>query len=84
MPLMQRGMSHSKSCHYIPMAIPHVGSGASLKLSILNPKGRIWTMVAGGGELISNSPLAVNVWADTYASFVQCAWQTRSVISLQC
>ena len=24
-------------------------SGASLKLTILNPKGRIWTMVAGGG-----------------------------------
>lgn len=23
-------------------------TGASLKLSILNPKGRIWTMVAGG------------------------------------
>lgn len=25
-------------------------SGASLKLTILNPAGRIWTMVAGGGE----------------------------------
>lgn len=25
-------------------------SGASLKLTILNPKGRIWTMVAGGGK----------------------------------
>lgn len=24
-------------------------SGASLKLTILNPDGRIWTMVAGGG-----------------------------------
>lgn len=25
-------------------------SGASLKLTILNPNGRIWTMVAGGGQ----------------------------------
>jgi ATP citrate (pro-S)-lyase len=25
-------------------------SGASLKLTILNPDGRIWTMVAGGGR----------------------------------
>jgi len=25
-------------------------SGASLKLTILNPDGRIWTMVAGGGQ----------------------------------
>ena len=24
-------------------------SGASLKLTVLNPKGRVWTMVAGGG-----------------------------------
>ncbi len=29
-------------------------SGASLKLSILNPKGRIWTMVAGGGKEMYN------------------------------
>lgn len=27
-------------------------SGASLKLTILNPKGRIWTMIAGGGASI--------------------------------
>ena len=32
-------------------AVSHLLSGASLKLSILNPKGRIWTMVAGGGVL---------------------------------
>jgi len=32
-------------------------SGASLKLSILNPNGRIWTMVAGGGASI--------IYADT-------------------
>jgi len=27
-------------------------TGASLKLTILNPKGRIWTMVAGGGASV--------------------------------
>lgn len=32
-------------------------TGASLKLSILNPKGRIWTMVAGGGASV--------IYADT-------------------
>lgn len=32
-------------------------SGASLKLTILNPKGRVWTMVAGGGASV--------VYADT-------------------
>ncbi|MFP4332527.1 MAG: ATP citrate lyase citrate-binding domain-containing protein [Campylobacterales bacterium] len=36
-------------------------SGASLKLTILNPKGRIWTMVAGGGASV--------VYADTIADF---------------
>ena len=32
-------------------------SGSSLKLTILNPKGRVWTMVAGGGASV--------VYADT-------------------
>ncbi len=32
-------------------------TGASLKLSVLNPKGRIWTLVAGGGASV--------VYADT-------------------
>ena len=27
-------------------------SGASLKLTVLNPKGRVWTMVAGGGASV--------------------------------
>ena len=27
-------------------------SGASLKLTVLNPHGRIWTMVAGGGASV--------------------------------
>lgn len=38
-------------------------SGASLKLTILNPKGRIWTMVAGGGASV--------VYADTIADFAE-------------
>lgn len=33
------------------------GTGASLKLSILNPAGRVWTMVAGGGASV--------IYADT-------------------
>jgi len=36
-------------------------SGSSLKLTILNPKGRVWTMVAGGGASV--------VYADTIADF---------------
>ena len=27
-------------------------TGASLKLTVLNPKGRIWTLVAGGGASV--------------------------------
>jgi len=38
-------------------------SGASLKLTILNPKGRIWTLVAGGGASV--------VYADTVADLGQ-------------
>ncbi|MCK5295764.1 MAG: ATPase [Alphaproteobacteria bacterium] len=34
-----------------------MNSGASLKLTILNPKGRVWTMVAGGGASV--------IYADT-------------------
>jgi ATP citrate (pro-S)-lyase len=34
-------------------------TGASLKLTLLNPKGRIWTMVAGGGASV--------IYADTVA-----------------
>jgi ATP-citrate lyase beta-subunit len=38
-------------------------SGASLKLTILNPLGRVWTMVAGGGASV--------VYADTIADFAE-------------
>merc|ERR1719460_2453020 len=36
-------------------------TGASLKLTVLNPKGRVWTMVAGGGASV--------VYADTVADY---------------
>eukprot|EP00388_Colpodella_angusta_P041146 GDKK01052389.1.p1 GENE.GDKK01052389.1~~GDKK01052389.1.p1 ORF type:complete len:1105 (+),score=371.86 GDKK01052389.1:24-3317(+) len=38
-------------------------TGASLKLTILNPKGRIWTMIAGGGASV--------VYSDTVCDFGQ-------------
>ena len=41
----------------MPQTTPLPGTGASLKLTILNHKGRVWTMVAGGGASV--------VYADT-------------------
>lgn len=35
-------------------------TGASLKLTILNPNGRIWTMVAGGGASVAYTDAIVN------------------------
>ncbi|MDD2697463.1 MAG: ATP citrate lyase citrate-binding domain-containing protein [Arcobacteraceae bacterium] len=45
------------------IALADSKSGASLKLTILNPMGRIWTMVAGGGASV--------VYADTIADFAE-------------
>ena len=36
-------------------------SGASLKLTILNPKGRIWTLVAGGGASVVYTDTVFNL-----------------------
>ncbi len=36
-------------------------SGASLKLTVLNPKGRIWTMIAGGGASVLYTDSVVNL-----------------------
>ncbi len=36
-------------------------TGASLKLTILNPKGRIWTMVAGGGASVIYTDTVVDM-----------------------
>ncbi|XP_076292850.1 ATP-citrate synthase [Lasioglossum baleicum] len=40
-------------------------SGASLKLTILNPAGRIWTMVAGGGASVIYSDTICDLGAST-------------------
>jgi ATP citrate (pro-S)-lyase len=40
-------------------------SGASLKLTILNPKGRIWTMVAGGGASVIYSDTICDLGGST-------------------
>ncbi|MDX9743469.1 MAG: ATP citrate lyase citrate-binding domain-containing protein [Arcobacteraceae bacterium] len=45
------------------IALADSKSGASLKLTVLNPMGRIWTMVAGGGASV--------VYADTIADFAE-------------
>lgn len=49
------GTSHSKEEEFVKYLDEQ--SGASLKLTILNPKGRVWTMVAGGGASV--------IYADT-------------------
>jgi len=49
------GLSHTKEEEFVKYLDEQ--SGASLKLTILNPKGRVWTMVAGGGASV--------IYADT-------------------
>jgi len=49
------GRSHTKEEAYIEELDEE--TGASLKLTVLNPEGRIWTMVAGGGASV--------IYADT-------------------
>ncbi len=49
------GMTYTKEEEYIKTLVEK--SGSSLKLTILNPKGRVWTMVAGGGASV--------IYADT-------------------
>lgn len=44
------GRSHTKEEAYIEELDEE--TGASLKLTVLNPEGRIWTMVAGGGASV--------------------------------
>ncbi|KAM1066171.1 hypothetical protein ACFX14_021539 [Malus domestica] len=39
-------------------------TSASLKFTVLNPKGRIWTMVAGGGASV--------IYADTVSGLMYC------------
>ncbi|MBT5856092.1 ATPase [bacterium] len=37
-------------------------SGASLKLTILNPKGQVWTLVAGGGASVVYADTIADTW----------------------
>ncbi|UZJ53572.1 hypothetical protein CBS101457_002892 [Exobasidium rhododendri] len=46
------------------------GTGASLKLTVLNPTGRIWTMVAGGGaSVVYSDAIAAHGFADELANY---------------
>jgi len=45
-------------------------SGASLKLTILNPKGKVWTMVAGGGASVIYADTVVDLgFGDDLANY---------------
>lgn len=45
-------------------------TGASLKLTVLNPNGRVWTMVAGGGASVVYADAIANLgWADEIANY---------------
>ena len=45
-------------------------TGASLKLTIINPKGRVWTMVAGGGASVIYTDTIVDLgYADELANY---------------
>ncbi len=45
-------------------------SGASLKLTILNPEGRIWTLVAGGGASVVYSDTVADLgWVEELANY---------------
>jgi len=47
-------------------------SGASLKLSVLNPNGHIWTMVAGGGASVIYADTVVDLgWGDELANYAE-------------
>lgn len=46
-------------------------SGASLKLTLLNPRGRIWTMVAGGGASVVYRCMFVLFISILFTDYVQ-------------
>jgi len=62
------GRKLSKEEAYIKMMDEK--SGASLKLTILNPKGRVWTMVAGGGGSVIYTDTIVDLgYRDELANY---------------
>ncbi|MBN2065953.1 MAG: ATPase [Candidatus Thermoplasmatota archaeon] len=62
------GRKLSKEEAYIKMMDEK--SGASLKLTVLNPKGRVWTMVAGGGGSVIYTDTIVDLgYRDELANY---------------
>ena len=62
------GRRLSKEEEYIKMMDEK--SGASLKLTVLNPKGRVWTMVAGGGGSVIYTDTIVDLgYRDELANY---------------
>ncbi len=62
------GRKLSKEEKYIKMMDEK--SGASLKLTVLNPKGRVWTMVAGGGGSVIYTDTIVDLgYRDELANY---------------
>jgi len=62
------GRKLSKEEEYIKMMDEK--SGASLKLTVLNPKGRVWTMVAGGGGSVIYTDTIVDLgYRDELANY---------------
>jgi ATP-citrate lyase beta-subunit len=62
------GRKLSKEEEYVKMMDEK--SGASLKLTILNPKGRVWTMVAGGGGSVIYTDTIVDLgYRDELANY---------------
>ena len=62
------GRKLSKEENYIKMLDEK--SGASLKLTVLNPKGRVWTMVAGGGGSVIYTDTIVDLgYRDELANY---------------
>jgi len=56
-------------------------TGASLKLTILNSKGRVWTLVAGGGaSVVYADAIAASGFADELANFTNVASTFKGVI----
>jgi ATP-citrate lyase beta-subunit len=62
------GRKLSKEEKYVKMMDEK--SGASLKLTVLNPKGRVWTMVAGGGGSVIYTDTIVDLgYRDELANY---------------
>jgi ATP-citrate lyase beta-subunit len=62
------GRELSKEEKYVKMMDEK--SGASLKLTVLNPKGRVWTMVAGGGGSVIYTDTIVDLgYRDELANY---------------